>query len=177
MGRGISEQQKRILGIAARICDVHGLGVGRGDAYPPDRWRIVGKVMTGCGLADINSPICVHHVWGIPFTQTLQRPGLVYKRNGYGVVHRCGYDQSNPGCFDNTQPGVKAAKVGAAKAFTRLCARDLMRYRLSGYGYLCGYVLTAAGYEIGKAHLPDIDEETIRGYCNPEGWRHRLSLK
>ena len=169
MGRGLSQQQKQILGLAATVTDVHGLGVERGEVYTGDRYsHLSGVVMKDCKIADGDHVHCVHHVWNIPIDETLEVAATRYCAVRQGCpteIFRPAFTQSNPGCFDMNRPGVNAAKVAASKALGRLIARDLLRYRLCSSDYIRGYVITLAGYEIGKSFKPQIDEGVIREYC------------
>jgi hypothetical protein len=156
MGRGLSDLQKGILGIAYTV-NVHTQGGGEPRAKDPETSR---------GILDYRTPLGVCLLYGIVPSAKVIR---IDPRWGE-VIQSCG------GYFAHSAQ-VHRAKVASSRAATNLHRRGLLIQprRYSG-GW--GYVLTEPGIEVGRANLRDVPliDETLAYFqiaAATDTWRTR----
>lgn len=162
MGRGLSQQQREILGLAYQVSLIHGKPIGRGEYFrvQDDYWRAGLLAVRNADIPDVTQPMAVHFVWQIPLATTIDFEPMNYGSD-FQKVFRSGYTADNSGVFCNSSPGVKSAKVAASKAIRRLMERELLAARFCDYDYISGYCLTTSGCEIGKSVPFDVDSSII----------------
>jgi hypothetical protein len=179
MGRGLSQQQREILGLAYQVSLIHGQPVGRGEYFrvPDEYWRAGLLAVRNANISDVTQAMAVHFVWQIPLVAKIDFEPMNYGSD-FRKVFRSGYTAANSGVFCNSSPGVKSAKVAATKAIRRLVERELLAVRFCNSGYMSGYCLTASGFEIGKSVPFDVDSSfIIEALTNPFNRHGKLGLK
>jgi hypothetical protein len=124
MGRGLSDLQKGILGIAHTI-NAHTQGG-------------VAKVKP----ADFSGPVDYRTALGVCLLYQVAPSCDVANGDHFQSLMR--------GSFENT-PEVKRAKAAASRAVSHLVRRGLLAYHTKDCG-MGGYILTETGIEVGKAN-------------------------
>ena len=142
MGRGISQLQKDILGVAFTV-NKHTQGYAAVKAGQPDT-QYKCPTVDYDGMKDLKTSLVVYTVFGILPSK--------WDKHGY----------ENIGFFRGT-PEYKRAKASASRAITRLIDRGLLIFAPKDNhttGAQWGYVLTAEGLAIAKDYekpIPAID--------------------
>lgn len=137
MSRGLSQQQRLILGLAVAMSRYH---YGEPKAHIPQtlpNWRIP-IALTESG-PDVTANLCAHFIHGI--------------RIEYWKAY-CNKKTAGIGPMKLT-PEARAAINSASRAINNLARKGLLCYR--GYrqwtrGFVYGYVLTAAGLDAGRQY-------------------------
>lgn len=142
MGRGISEQQKQILGVA-----YHANRLTQGTprlktGAPVANYRV--PTVDYTGGKDMLWPLAAHVVRGLPFTEHRQK-------------HRDKWGKPCGGYFDLTCGEARSVKVATIRAITALVKRDLLRLAPLGRPIRWGYVLTREGFDIGAQYEIEFD--------------------
>ena len=127
MSRGLSQQQRTILGIAAHVNRLTQGGV-----------LAVKAVETG-GVKDLQWPLAAHLVGGLPFVEAREK---IEKTNGIW--------QDAGNFFDLRLPDAKSAKASVIRAISRLVRTGHLRYATQEAPFRWGYVLTEAGLALGR---------------------------
>jgi hypothetical protein len=145
MGRGLSQQQRQILGLAYSVNQMTGGKIKTGDI--PD-WNP--RVRLHDGISDMKWQLAAHVLKGIPFKQ-------------HYVSEKDSWYVNCPTIFDNKDKRLKAAKASVVRAISSL-------YK-SGYlvalapkdrnRFVWGYGLTAPGMEVGKLHPVTVEDWQI----------------
>jgi hypothetical protein len=140
MSRGLSQQQRQILGIAAhvnRLTQGGTLAVKTGAPVP--HYRI--PTVDYGGVKDLQWPLAAHLVHGLPWVAV---GTLVTKSNGV--------EQPAGAYFDGHDRRVQRAKTSTIRAITSLWKRGFLV--LAPLHGLCrwGYVLSAAGLALGQQY-------------------------
>jgi len=136
VSRGLSRQQLRLLGLATAVSRVRN---GAPRAHLPvshPNWRI--PVVTGIP-ADLTTPLAAHVLGGVAL-----RP-------------RPRWHISAGAVWLETTPTALAVRSAYSRAISSLLRRELVAYKADSPNH--GYVLTAAGLDIGSAHeltVPDL---------------------
>lgn len=145
MGRGISEQQKQILGVAyhANRLTQGAPKVKTGAPVTNYREPTVGYE----GGKDMLWPLAAHVLRGLEFT--------VYGQKSERAKTRI--YQPAGGYFDLSSNDAKAVKVATVRAITSLAKRGLLRLAPIDKPIRWGYVLTREGFDIGAEHEAEFD--------------------
>lgn len=167
MGRGISEQQKQILGVA-----YHANRISQGEpklktGAPLPNYRV--PTVDYNGGKDMLWPLAAHVLRGLPFTEYGQR-----------TVERFSIGRPVGGYFDLTGKEAKSVKAATIRAITSLEKRGLLIYAPVRTGLREGYVLTREGFDIAAENEIEFDPLVyVRAgliwfpqcSCNPMFWR------
>lgn len=150
MSRGLSKNQRRILGIAYSINTCFGCEV---DKTGNDMPGYVCRVSDYDGIKDIHWAIVANKLFRLPWLQHNQQ---IQKSNGYY--------QSGGYYFDLTTKEAKSAKVSSIRAITSLMKNDYLLYAPNRTPFTNGYVLTEKGMNIGReCREPIAHWEILRG--------------
>lgn len=144
MGRGLSTNQKRVLGIAYGVNTLYGEENIK-SGQPVVNYRV--PTVDYAGLKDINWSLAAHKIFDLEFTQIHQR---VFKSNGYS--HPAGP------WFDLTIKSNKSAKASTIRAISSLYKRGYLILAPDSTAFRWGYVLTDQGMVIGRDNFEPIEE-------------------
>ncbi len=151
MSRGLSQQQRLILGLSVAMSRHH---YGRPKAHiphPDPDGRIPDAF--SATLPDVTTALATHIVHGVPIEYYKHSRSKTYTNGAFALT-----------------PEARAAKNSTSRAITILMDRGLLVYRPqrrdeSRREVECGYLLTPAGLEVGARHeigLPaDIDHRLV----------------
>lgn len=160
MSRGLSQQQRRILGFGyAFNAELHGGLYRQWDGIVPagDRYRDEYRglpVSEGKHAPDFTPWMLPHFVGGVP-------------------MHRSGHRYQHAG-------NVKSIRVSLSRATTGLWRRKLIAYHDPGYGWWechSGYILTAEGTEVGAEYAVEFANLVERVASGLYWSRHADSLR
>jgi hypothetical protein len=191
MSRGLSQQQRAILGLGVRI----NRAVNGGEIVPvkgkivmpndPFSERTI-PTMVGGGFAEITTRYVLHLLHGLPIRAgaTMWRAGHVRAAGKPHGAYVTDCEIPVPGFFVHDDR-TRSLKATATRAITSLLQRGLIMMmvapedglpwydherRLAFWralpprarlAFSWGYVLTDEGIAIGKDHEPDLDEVTV----------------
>jgi len=141
MTRRLSQQQRLILGLAVAVSRHH---YGEPKAHVPrplPNWRM--PVALTARPPDVTANLCAHFIHGVTVDYW-----KMYARSRVGGV----------GAMKRT-PEAKAAISSASRALVSMERSGLLCYR--GYrqwarGFVYGYLLTAAGLDIGRQYVIEL---------------------
>lgn len=138
MSRGLSQQQRLILGLAVAMSRHH---YGSPKAHIPQTdpgWRI--PVAFTANLPDVTTALATHIVHGVTIEHYKHSVAKTYTNGVFALT-----------------PETKSAKNSASRAITILMKRGLLVYRPHRRGeslqdFEWGYLLTPTGLESGRQH-------------------------
>jgi hypothetical protein len=188
MSRGLSQQQRAILGLGVRINRAANGGEIvpiRGEIVMPDepraRWSI--PTVIGVGLAEVTTRYVLHLLHGVPIRTTMWRDGYVRAAGKPHEAYVTDCEIGVPGFFVHDDRS-RSLKATTARAIQTLLKRrhvvhmpDVISRAYGGrwperafvaalsseerLALSWGYALTDAGIAIGKDHEPDLDDVTV----------------
>ena len=152
MSRGLSKQQRSILGLAYSVrCAFNG---GQFVEYPEpvlppdDKFRVTYVLTKADRLPDYQMAIGLHYLAELPFSN-----GRVTRHTKYGTV-----TQDNPGVFAHTKES-RCVKASLSRAANTLNRQGYLAWQEGEKWYGYGYILTAKAYGIGKDHQVEVCNE------------------
>jgi hypothetical protein len=138
MSRGLSQQQRQILGIAVHV-NRHTQGgtpaVKTGAPLPNSRVPTVDYR----GVKDLQWPLPAHLLKGLAFVEVDTK---IEKTNGVR--------QDAGNFFDLTVPQAQSAKASIVRAISRLQREGFLMLAPQGSPFRWGYVLTETGLQLGR---------------------------
>jgi len=144
MGRGLSINQKLILGLAYGV----NKGVGTKSGMPVPNYRV--RTVNYSGLKDMFWTLAAHRLFDLPFTNA-----------GQHIVKSNGTIQEAGGYFDLTHKEARSAKVSTIRAMSSLFKRDLLVLAPQENVYRWGYVLTESGYKLAEEYQEPVSDWEI----------------
>ena len=162
MSRGLSKNQRRILGIAYGV-NLATVGGKVKAGAPVDRYNV--PTVDYVGIKDVNWNIAAHLIYGLPFLNYREK---VYTRNNPFGTHA--------GMFDMKNKATKSAKAATTRAITSLMNNGHLIYAPDRRPFMrCGYVLTAKGFEVGNEHAETVSDWLIYRAGIPQMHEHSFA--
>jgi hypothetical protein len=137
MSRGLSQQQRAILGMATHVNRLSQQGTPsvKTGALFQYYYR---SAVDYCGMKDIHWPLAAHLLHGIPFVT-----GTTRLKKSDGTTQTAGH------YFDGRPPAHRSAKASTIRAISRLREAGFLHFAPNYPPYEQGYVLTEKGLAVG----------------------------